>query len=170
MKKDQLDLPGWTHERGFGGKTDEWITPQWIVRALGEFDLDPCASVRQPWPQAKKSYTELDNGLAKPWEGRVWLNPPYGPATGQWLDRAAKHGNAIALVFARIDVAWFHSAVFQQADGILFMKGRVAFCRPDGSAATGAGSGSVLIAYGAANVEALRRSKIEGHTVSLKSA
>ncbi len=25
------------------GKNDEWLTPPWIVKALGTFQLDPCA-------------------------------------------------------------------------------------------------------------------------------
>ncbi len=56
--------------------SDDWITPQNILAALGPFDLDPCASITQPWPTAKRQYTISDNGLMLPWDGRVWLNPP----------------------------------------------------------------------------------------------
>jgi hypothetical protein len=33
---------------------EEWLTPQWLLARLGEFDLDPCAphSDRRPWPTA----------------------------------------------------------------------------------------------------------------------
>lgn len=44
------------HTRPFNGKTNDWITPKWLIDALGPFDLDPCASTRQPWPCAKRSY------------------------------------------------------------------------------------------------------------------
>jgi len=32
--------------------THDWITPQYVLDALGRFDLDPCASLTQPWPPA----------------------------------------------------------------------------------------------------------------------
>lgn len=51
---------------------DEWLTPPEIIKALGPFDLDPCAPVNRPWETAAKHYTVLDNGLTKPWHGRVW--------------------------------------------------------------------------------------------------
>jgi len=27
---------------------DEWLTPPYIIKALGEFDLDPCAPINRP--------------------------------------------------------------------------------------------------------------------------
>ena len=60
---------------------DEWLTPPEIIDALGgpaSFDLDPCAPVTRPWPTAKEHFTIIDNGLTKPWRGRIWFNPPYG--------------------------------------------------------------------------------------------
>lgn len=59
-----------------GQKT--WLTPPEIIRALGEFDLDPCCPPAMPWSTAKKMVCRPDDGLAVTWEGRVWLNPPYG--------------------------------------------------------------------------------------------
>ena len=53
-------------------KTDVWLTPPGIIKSLGEFDLDPCASLNRPWDTAKKHYTVEDDGLTKPWAGRVW--------------------------------------------------------------------------------------------------
>src|SRR5438552_2229167 len=76
-----------------GDKTsDDWITPRYLIERLGPFDLDPCASITQPWPCADRQYTVRDNGLLLPWHGLVWLNPPYGQATAAWLDRLALHG------------------------------------------------------------------------------
>jgi hypothetical protein len=80
---------------------DEWLTPPEILQALGPFDLDPCAPIKRPWPMAAEHYTVEDNGLAQPWVGRVWCNPPYGLETARWLNRMAQHGNGIALIFAR---------------------------------------------------------------------
>lgn len=79
---------------------DEWLTPPWLLRALGPFDLDPCAPVNRPWPIARRHYTRIDNGLSRDWAGRVWCNPPYGRATGDWLARCAAHGDAAAQTMA----------------------------------------------------------------------
>jgi len=94
-------------QQGFGflqtqtmGK-DEWLTPPEILAALGHFDLDPCAPIIRPWPTATNHYTIEDNGLIQPWEGRVWLNPPYGKYVWKWLDKLSKHKSGIALIFAR---------------------------------------------------------------------
>jgi hypothetical protein len=71
--------------------SDVWLTPPFILDALGPFDLDPCAAVAQPWATAKRMLTVEDDGLAHEWDGRVWLNPPYGLVAARWLDRLARH-------------------------------------------------------------------------------
>ena len=98
------------HERPVCGATDEWLTPPQLLKALGPFDLDPCAPVERPWPTARVHYTRSDDGLAQRWFGFVWLNPPYGQATGRWLERLHLHGDGLALVFARTETAWFQGA------------------------------------------------------------
>ena len=54
-------------------KNDEWLTPPEILKALGSFDLDPCAPIARPWETAAAHYTAEDDGLRKPWAGRVLL-------------------------------------------------------------------------------------------------
>ena len=95
------------HQRAYEGRTDEWLTPPEILKAIGEFDLDPCSPINRPWNTAKKHYTVEDNGLIQEWIGRVFLNPPYGPETGKWLQKLAEHGNGIALIFARTETDMF---------------------------------------------------------------
>lgn len=127
---------------------DEWLTPKDILLPLGEFDLDPCASLPRPWDTAKNHYTIFDGGLLKPWFGRIWLNPPYSDVP-TWLSRLAAHGNGIALIFARTETEHFFDFGWDVADAMLFLKGRIYFCRPDGRPATAnSGAPSVLIAYG----------------------
>ena len=82
---------------------DEWLTPPWLLEKLGPFDLDPCAPVARPWDTAKRHYTIEDNGLLLPWEGRVWLNPPYDKTIGDFITRLRLHGNGLALIYARTD-------------------------------------------------------------------
>ena len=33
--------------------SDEWYTPKEVLKALGRFDLDPCAPVHPLWPTAE---------------------------------------------------------------------------------------------------------------------
>ena len=152
-------------------KTVVWLTPPYILEALGEFDLDPCASLDRPWDTALKHFTVEDNGLTQPWEGRVWLNPPYGAGMDQWLNRLANHpGGGIALVFARTETRAFFSTVWGKADAMLFLKGRVKFHLPDGRLGDTSQSPSVLIAYGEREKVALLRSGIPGQFVDLQGS
>lgn len=140
------------------GGHDEWLTPPAIVQALGAFDLDPCAPVVRPWDLAAKHYSKEDDGLAQPWGGRVWLNPPFGREAVKWLRRMVEHGNGIALVPARTETAMFYECIWNVADAVLFMKGRPHFHYVDGRrAAANSGAPICLVAYGFANERALRQ-------------
>jgi len=162
--------------KGMGGHhsakltRDEWLTPPWVLQELGEFDLDPCSPIDRPWDTARKHYTIIDNGLSKAWEGRVWCNPPYGRKNPYiWLKRMHEHGNGIALIFARTDTETFHTWVWDRADAVLFIKGRLRFLDPDGMEPKGtSGAPSVLIAYGEENVQMLARANIPGKFIALK--
>lgn len=131
----------------------EWLTPKWIVDALGPFDLDPCCAPQMPWRTAKTMFTKAEDGLKQLWHGRVWLNPPYGRAVFDWMRRLKAHGNGIAIIFARTDTKGFHETVFSDggATGIFFFKGRVSFHRVDGKTVGPANAPSCLIAYGLKN-------------------
>lgn len=157
-----------TGQDGATATTHDWLTPPEILAALGPFDLDPCASEHQPWRTAAREFTIKDNGLTQPWQGRVWCNPPYGPFAARWLERCAAHGDAIAFVFARTETAVFQDHVWPKADAVLFLRGRVSFRVPGGGRTGPAGAPSVLIAYGARNVESLKRCGIDGALVALK--
>ena len=159
---------------GMGGhqsaamKNDEWLTPPEILVALGPFDLDPCAPVKRPWDMAKRHYSVWDNGLMLPWEGRVWCNPPYGRESEEWLSKLVAHGNGIALIFAKTETEMFFKHVWNKADGILFLRGRLHFHYVDGTRAkANAGAPSCLVAYGAENFMALERSRIHGVLIDL---
>lgn len=156
----------WSHERTIGKY--EWLTPPEIVKALGEFDLDPCAPIQPPWPTANRHYNLLEDGLVQPWMGRVWLNPPYGRETIIWLSRLVNHGNGIALIFARTETRLFFDYVWNQADAVLFLRGRLTFYHADGTKPDNSGGApSCLVAYGANNLRALVASKLDGKIVEL---
>lgn len=63
--------------------TNEHYTPEIVVeparKLLGAFDLDPASCVEaNERVKASRIYTITDDGLAQPWRGRVFLNPPGG--------------------------------------------------------------------------------------------
>ncbi len=131
-------------------QTHVWLTPPSIIKALGPFDLDPCAcSEPRPWPTAKEHITVEQDGLKTPWlpQDFVWLNPPYGTDTAVWLRKLIEHHNGIALVFARTDTKWFQELA-PKMDCIFFLAGRLAFHRPDGTKGDSAGAPSILIGCG----------------------
>lgn len=159
---------GFTHESTYN-ESKEWYTPRCIFDALGlEFDLDPCSPGKEivPWIPAQRHLTYLDDGLNAHWEGRIWMNPPYGMDTPNWLKHLSMVGNGIALVFARPDTQWFHDYI-PKADAICFVKGRVHFIPADKAdeysqniykPKVGCGAASMLVAFGKSNAEALSRS------------
>lgn len=149
--------------------TTTWLTPPHILKALGDFDLDPCASLNRPWDTAKHHYTEEDDGLIQPWFGRVWCNPPYGREMNAFLERMVTHDRGgVVLIFARTETKAFFDYVWDRADAILFLKGRLKFHKPDGFEGNTAGSPSVLIAYGQEEAERLETCGLPGKFIRLK--
>ncbi len=149
---------GFTHESTYN-ESKEWYTPRSIFDALGlEFDLDPCSPGKDivPWIPANKHLTYREDGLNAHWEGRVWMNPPYGQDTPKWMEHLSVVGNGIALVFSRTDTQWFHRYAVQ-AHAMCFMEGRIPFVKASQAQeyARGLelqfgtpGAGSLLLAWG----------------------
>lgn len=149
-------------------KSDTWLTPPHILEPLGPFDLDPCTPEAMPWQTARHRFTPADDGLSQAWFGRVWLNPPYGRALADWLDRMARHGRGTALIFARTETEAFHRHVWKQASALLFLQGRLHFCDTAGvPAKANAGAPSCLIAYGIEDADRLAECGLEGAFVPL---
>jgi phage N-6-adenine-methyltransferase len=117
----------------FSSRSCEWATPPELFAALatefGPFDLDVCATPENA--KCGRYFTRADDGLRQRWSGRVWMNPPYGRAIGQWMERAleaARSGEAeavVCLVPARTDTRWWHDYAAQGQ--VRFLPGRVRF-------------------------------------------
>lgn len=127
------------------GKTNTWLTPIDLIKCIGDFDLDPCG---YPGHNTAKELICLPNdGLKEKWHGNVWLNPPYGIHTKDWLYKLFHHKKGVALVFARTETKWFqmYAEVF---DWVFFIKGRIKFINPLYIKSTNAGHGSCLFGIG----------------------
>lgn len=156
--------------------TTTWLTPPHVLDALGgwrAFDLDPCASPPpQPWQTARRMVAApAEDGLAIEWEGRVWLNPPYGREMGAWLWRLSCHARGTALIFARTETEVFRRTVWERATGLLFLYGRLNFHSATGERALkNSGAPSVLCAYGQDDLDRLAAADLPGAFVPLRFA
>lgn len=122
----------------FSSKTDKWETPQDFFDKLDDefhFTLDVCAL-----PENKKCsnyYTPEQDGLAMPWTGVCWCNPPYGRQIGQWVRRAlfasVSGATVVMLLPARTDTRWFHEYIYGKGE-IRFIRGRLKFGGADNAA------------------------------------
>jgi hypothetical protein len=92
--------------------SDEWCTPERLCEALGEFDLDPCASAFSH-VRARTHYSLVhgQNGLELPWVGSVFCNPPYSrPGINRFCERLSIHdGPWVALVKLDPTTNWWRT-------------------------------------------------------------
>ena len=151
-----------------GEKT--WLTPRWIIDALGHFDTDPCCPDEMPWRTADRMITKTEDGTTAPWYGRIWCNPPYGREAWPFFERMVRHtGGGIMLIFVRTDVRKWHEYVFPFAHSVIFIRGRLCFCDKYGVPGDSCPTPSALVAFGAENTDVLARSGIRGTLVRLKA-
>lgn len=144
------------------GKSQEHLTPKWIIDRLGPFDLDPCAARIRPWNCAAMNYCA--DGLSEGWgRSRIWMNPPFDRyQVGKWIQRLADHGHGTALLHARTETDWFRPA-WERASALLFMFQRIKFYRIDGTEQeANSGAPVVLLAFGDYDARRLRTSGIPG--------
>lgn len=102
----------------FSSESGEWLSPPSLVErvqeVMGRITLDPCAaSHASPVVPAESHLTEEDDGLARDWSGSVYMNPPYGRAIEEWVEKLISEyeeggvTEAVALLPARTDTSWF---------------------------------------------------------------
>jgi DNA N-6-adenine-methyltransferase (Dam) len=120
----------------------EWYTTKPIVElaraAMGAIDLDPAScDAAQAVVQATRYYTLADDGLALPWTGRVFLNPPYARALirrfcGKLLAEltTGRVTAAVTLTNNATETRWGQT-LLGAADAVCFWKGRIDFWGPN---------------------------------------
>ena len=138
--------PQQTAKRGASDEVDDRGTdPAFIAeleKRFGTFDLDAAAAPHNA--KALWYYTREDDGLAQPWIGRTWCNPPYSDC-GAWVRKAWEEwekgtvdGLIVMLLPAnRVEQGWWqdHVEPFRDQSGsplrVEFLRGRMRFDRPD---------------------------------------
>ena len=122
-------------------QSDEWASPPRIVKpladAVGGFDLDPCSGAERS-PFADNTFTESDNGLAQPWFGNVWVNPPYSDME-TWTDKViteSVRGDTEVICFlckGDSSTDWWQKAV-SESTAVCAINGRLSFGNSNNSA------------------------------------
>lgn len=121
-------------------KSNEWSTPQAFFDSLDSefhFTLDPCSTDENA--KVKKHFTLKEDGLTKDWSGEiVFMNPPYGGHTGDWLRKAleSSQGGAtvVCLIVSSTDRSYWHDIIFPYASQVRFLRGRLHFGESQSSA------------------------------------
>ena len=117
---------------------ETWETPPDIFELCNEefgFTLDVCA-----YPETAKCehyFTPEVDGLSQVWDGRCWMNPPYGRVIGDWMKKAWESAQSTAsvvvcLVPARTDTDWWHR--WAMLGEIRFIRKRIRFVGADSCA------------------------------------
>jgi hypothetical protein len=117
---------------------NEWYTPPALIEAarecMGGIDLDPATSeVAQATVRATRYFTAEHDGLAQPWSGKVWLNPPYAqPLIGQFIEklvaefRPGRVTGAVVLTNNATETGWGQS-LLGASSAVCFPAGRLRF-------------------------------------------
>jgi hypothetical protein len=153
---DRLDLD-FGHNEINHGTSDDYYTPPFIFEALGlRYDIDVCSPPEgSPWIPADRFLSIIDDGLETPWEGRVWMNPPYSKPT-PWIHKWLNHGNGIGLV-PMSKAAWFNVLWEREDVAFISLINTLRFMTPNGES-KGIFMPTVLIGIGAENIQAMRSS------------
>ena len=152
-------------------RNDRWLTPPSVVEALGMFDLDPCGAPGHELAARTYLQEDGDDGLADPWFGRVWLNPPYGRTMRVWVERLVEHGVGTALIPVAAGTKLWQEVVFKEASAIHFYRHRIKFLRRDGMHDDMVSpQASAIVAFGSGDADALIGSDLPGVVLDLRSA
>ena len=133
--------------------SDDYYTPKWVFDTLGlHFDLDVASPPHPTHVPCDRYFTQADDGLAQPWTGRVWMNPPYSDPL-PWVRRFVDHANGVALVPTSngqwFDILWNCETAWISLKSLKFES-------PTGLMKQGIPNRTWLVALGDDNIAALK--------------
>ena len=166
LRKALAAINGETAHVGHNSGDNEWFTPRDIIaaatRAMGGIDLDPASNaVANEVVGAERFFSEEEDGREQPWQGRVWMNPPYAqPLIGEFCAKFAQevsYGNVTSscvLVNNATETEWFQS-LSAVASAVCFPSGRLHFWQPGRESSTPLQGQAIL--YFGTDAESFRR-------------
>src|SRR4030042_4962121 len=123
--KGKIDSTYFGHKYSY-----DWGTEPALFNFLNKkyhFNLDPDAEKESA--KVSNYYDIKKDGLKQPWDGRVFLNPPFGNAVKEWMKKAKyeiTHNDncelIVAILAARTDSKWFQE--YCLGNKIIFIRGR----------------------------------------------
>ena len=124
------------NEAIFSSQSQEWGTPKSLYDLLNKefrFDLDVCASEsnhKNPFYLTKED-NSLSDGIE--WNGKCWMNPPYGKGIIDWVEKAWRASTlgatVVCLLPVRTDTKWWHEYVMESNE-IRLLNRRISFDGP----------------------------------------
>ena len=112
------------------------------LRFAGIDDVDLDVAANGANSLARRWYDRADDGLAQPWTGRVWCNPPYSDISSwvrkAWDEWAIGEVEVIVMLLPanRTEQAWWQDHIEPHRDHdslhTRFLRGRHRFGRPPG--------------------------------------
>ena len=167
----------------FSSKKHDWETPDELLTVIERYRpirLDPCTTHENP-THAAEFFTPADDGLCQDWNasegGLVYVNPPYGRQLSKWVGKAVseslrrpmtsdRYGTEIIMLLpARPDTKNWQHGVFENANAICFIKGRVRFKGADNPAPFP----SALVYFGDREDDFVRHFSDLGQTFTMES-
>lgn len=135
----------------------EWYTPPEYIEAardvLREINLDPASNpTAQSVILADRFHTKDDDGLTHDWAGKVWLNPPWGRACGQFVAKLVTHyqagdvTEAIVLLNSNSNETEWFQPLWNHT--LCFTRGRINYYTSTGEQENGSTHGSVFAYLG----------------------
>ena len=118
---------------------NERYTPEYIIelarKAMGGIDIDPasCKDANRRLVKADQYFDKEMNGLIQEWNGKVWLNPPYGRGLIEsFVDkllheyREGRTTQAIVLTHNASETRWY-GRLLEESTAICIVLGRIRF-------------------------------------------
>ena len=148
------------------------MTPESILAPVRQYfgrciPLDPATTKNNP-TKALKFFTAEDDGLQQAWTADAFVNPPYGKIIREWcrkIDEEAQRGLSIIALLpcgsGRPGTRYWQDHILTcHLKTICYVRGRVAFLKPDGTPVANNTYPSHLLGF---NVDRARFRECFGH-------